>query len=148
MDQIDVSRLTLADAHRLAPLLAAYTQDQKRGAPRAPDEYYAELLLKDPVAEIAGAWRGGRLVGFAVYLDLPDTMTGLRAGQLNDLFVIQDAREQGVGRALVAWLSVEGARRGWEHLRWMVPEKPETARLLAGKIARPGRWTSYLLDLK
>ena len=104
MDKIEVTRLTLADAHRLAPLLAAYTQDQKRGAPRAPDEYYAELLLKDPIAEIAGASRGTRLLGFAVYVDLPDTMTGLRVGQLNDLFVIQDAREQGVGRALVTAL--------------------------------------------
>jgi len=147
MNAIAISRLTLPDAHRLAPLLAAYTQDQKRGAPRAPDEYYAELLLKDPVAEIAGAWQGDRLVGFAVYLDLPDTMTGLRAGLLNDLFVIHDAREQGVGRALVSAVMAEGTRRGWEQLRWVVPEKPETARRLADKIATPGRWSTYVLDL-
>ncbi len=147
MEPIAISRLTLADAHRLAPLLAAYTQDQKRGAPRAPDEYYAELLLKDPVAEIAGAWLGERLVGFAVYLDLPDTMSGLRAGQLNDLFVIHDAREHGAGRALVSSVMAEGERRGWAQLRWTVPEKPETARLLAAKMAKPGRWTNYVLDL-
>ncbi len=147
MDQIAISRLSLADAHKLAPLLAAYTQDQKRGAPRAPDQYYAELLLNDPVAEIAGAWAGERLVGFAVYLDLPDTMTGLRVGQLNDLFVIQDARERGAGRALVSALMAEGERRGWEQLRWMVPDKPDTARLLAAKMAQPGRWTGYVIDL-
>jgi GNAT superfamily N-acetyltransferase len=147
MNAIAISRLALTDAHRLAPLLAAYTQDQKRGAPRAPDEYYAELLLKDQVAEIAGAWLGDRLVGFAVYLDLPDTMTGLRAGQLNDLFVIHDARGQGAGRALVSAVMAEGTRRGWEQLRWMVPEKPEHARRLAEKMAVPGRWSVHVIAL-
>jgi GNAT superfamily N-acetyltransferase len=127
MDKIAVSPLTLADAHDLAPLLAAYTQDRKRGAPRAPDEFYAERLLEDPVAEIVGARRGEDLVGFAVYLDLPDTMTGLRAGQLDDLFVIQDARDQGIGHALIGAIVAEGKKRGWEHLRWMVPAKPPTA---------------------
>ena len=148
MDQIAVRPLALADAHQLAPLLAAYTQDRKRGAPRAPDEYYAELLLKDAVAEIVGAWRSGRLVGFAVYLDLPDTMSGLRAGQLDDLFVIQDARNHGVGHLLVDAIVGEGHKRGWTHLRWMVPEKPPTARKLAEKMAEPGAWENYVVTFE
>ena len=147
MDEIAVRPLALADAHQLAPLLAAYTQDQKRGAPRAPDQYYAELLLKDPVAELVGGWRDGRMVGFAVFLDLPDTMTGARAGQLDDLFVIQDSREQGVGRVLVDAVVAEGRSRGWSHLRWMVPDKPPTARRLAESIAEKGRWDSYVLSV-
>lgn len=147
MEKIAIARLTLTDAHALAPLLAAYTQDRKRGAPREPDEYYAERLLEDPVAEILGARAGDRLVGFAVYLDLPDTMTGLRAGQLDDLFVIQDSREKGVGHALVNGVLAEGARRGWEHLRWMVPAKPPAAALLAEKIAKRGPWTGYILPV-
>jgi GNAT superfamily N-acetyltransferase len=145
MDEIAVRPLRLADAHQLAPLLAAYTQDQKRGAPRPPDQYYAELLLKDPVAEIVGAWQNGRLVGFAVYLDLPDTMSGLRAGQLDDLFVIQDAREHGIGHVLVEAVVAQGEKRGWTHLRWMVPGKPTTARLLAEKMAEKGPWESYVV---
>lgn len=147
MERIAVTRLALADAHDLAPLLAAYTQDRKRGAPREPDRYYAERLLDDPVAEIVGAWRDGRLVGFAVYLDLPDTMTGLRAGQLDDLFVLQDAREQGIGQGLVAAIVAEGEKRGWQHLRWMVPAKPPAARQLADKMAERGPWTGYILPI-
>ena len=147
MDEVAVRPLTLADAHPLAPLLAAYAQDRERGAPRAPDEYYAELLLKDPVAEIVGARRNGRLVGFAVYLDLPDTMSGLRAGQLDDLFVIQDARDRGVGRLLVDAIIAEGEKRGWAHLRWMVPDKPPSARRLAEKMAERGSWQTHIVRI-
>ena len=148
MDEVTVRPLVLADAHHLAPLLAAYAQHRKRGAPGAPDEYYAELLLKDPVAEIVGAWRGGRLVGFAVYLDLPDPMSGLRAGQLDDLFVAHEAADRGVGRLLADAIVAEGEKRGWPHLRWMVPEQPPSVRRIAEKVAEPGRWQSYIIRIE
>lgn len=147
MAGIAVSKLDLADAHELAPLVAASVQDRKRGAPRAPDEYYAELLLKDRTAEIIGARLDGRLVGYAVFFDLPDTMTGMRTGQLDDLFVIQDARGQKIGRALIDALAAEGERRGWLQIRWMVPEKPVTARRFAERLAKEGGWLTYSVAL-
>lgn len=147
MAEIDVSRLDLADAHELAPLVAASVQDRKRGAPRPPDQYYAELLLKDRTAEIFGARLDGRLVGYAVFFDLPDTMTGMRTGQLDDLFVIQDARGRKIGQALIDALATEGERRGWLQLRWMVPEKPATARRLAERLADSGGWLTYSVAL-
>jgi GNAT superfamily N-acetyltransferase len=148
MDPIETSRLTLADAHALAPLVAAYTQDRKRGAPRAADEYYAELLLKDRAAEILGARIGGRLVGFAVFFDMPDTMTGMRAGQLDDLYVDHDARGKGAGRALIDALVAEAKRRGWTQLRWVVPEKPAGARRLAERFAEPAGVANYVIRIE
>lgn len=147
MPSIAVARLALKDAHELAPLIAASVQDRKRGAPRAPDQYYAELLLKDRTAEIIGARLDGRLVGYAVYFDLPDTMTGMRTGQLDDLFVIQDARGRRVGHALIDALAAEGEKRGWLQIRWMVPEKPASARRLAEQLARSGGWLTYSVPL-
>jgi GNAT superfamily N-acetyltransferase len=147
MAEIVVSKLDLADAHELAPLVAASVQDRKRGAPRAPDQYYAELLLKDRTAEIIGARFDGRLVAYAVFFDLPDTMTGMRTGQLDDLFVIQDARGRKIGQALIAALAAEGERRGWQQIRWMVPEKPATARRFAERLARSGGWLTYSVAL-
>ena len=143
MAEIAVATLALKDAHEVAPLLAASVQDRKRGAPRAPDQYYAELLLKDRTAEIIGARFEGRLVGYAVFFDLPDTMTGMRTGQLDDLFVIQDARGRKIGQALIEALAAEGERRGWRQIRWMVPEKPATARRLAERLAKSGGWLTY-----
>ena len=45
--QIDIGPIHLRDALKLAPLIAAYGQALKRGAPRRPDQYYAEQLLQD-----------------------------------------------------------------------------------------------------
>jgi GNAT superfamily N-acetyltransferase len=148
MSEIDIRRLAMTDAHDLAPLVAAYAQDRKRGAPRRPDHYYAELLLTDRTAEIIGARQGGKLVGFAVFFDLPDTMTGMRAGQLDELYVDHDARSQGIGRALVDALAEEGRQRGWTHLRWMVPKKPASAGRLAEALAEPGEWANYAIRIE
>jgi GNAT superfamily N-acetyltransferase len=145
MDEVAVRRLAATEAHHLAPLLAAYTQERKRGGPREPDQLYAETLLKDPVAEFLGAWQGDRLVGFTAFLDIPEPMSGLRAGQLEELFVLPAVREHGVGRVLVDAVIAEGRRRNWTHLRWMVPDKPPAARKLAEKLADRGDWESYVV---
>jgi GNAT superfamily N-acetyltransferase len=148
MSEIEIAGLSMADAHELAPRIAAYAQERKRGAPRSPDEYYAELLLEDRTAEILGAWSAGRLVGFAIFFDLPDTITGMRVGQVDDLFVIQDARGRGAGKALVDALAAEGAKRGWTELRWVVPDKPPEARRLAAKLAERSPRTSYVIRIE
>lgn len=144
---IAVSRLEMSDAHELAPLIAAYAQDRKRGAPRAADEFYAELLLKDRMAEMVGARLDGELVGFALFFDLPEAISGMRAGQLEDLFVAQSARGRRIGQTLVAAVGEEGRRRGWSHIRWMVPERPATARRLAERLAEKGGWANYRIDV-
>lgn len=147
MNDVAVTPLTLADAHELAPLVAAYAQELKRGAPRAPDEFYAELMLKDRTAELLGARLAGRLVAFAVFFDLPDTISGMRRGQLDELFVAQDARGRRIGEQLISALTEEGRKRGWSHLRWMVPEKPATARLLAERLAERGHWQNFVIQV-
>jgi GNAT superfamily N-acetyltransferase len=147
MAEVAVSKLSLHDAHELAPLLAACVQERKRGAPRAPDQFYAELLLKDRTAEILGARIGGVLVGFAVFFDLPDTMTGMRTGELDELFVLQEMRGRKIGQALIAALAAEGKARGWSEIRWMVPEKPAGARRLAERLARSGGWLAYSVEI-
>jgi len=97
--------------------------------------------------KVRGARVGGALVGYAVFFDLPDTMTGMRTGQLDDLFVIQAARGRKVGQALIDALAAEGERRGWQQIRWMVPEKPVTARRFAERLARSGGWLTYTVAL-
>jgi len=148
MSDIEIVRLTFTDAHELAPLIAACVQDRKRGAPRRPDDYHAELLLSDRAAELLGARIGGKLVGFALFFDIPDTMTGMRTGQLEELYVDHDSRRKGVGGALIDVLAKEGKARGWAQLRWLVPEKPATARRLAETLAEPGSWLSYAIRIE
>lgn len=140
--------LALGDAHDLAPLLAAYVQEMKRGAPRRPDDYYAEKLLQDKTAEIIGVRLGKKLVGFAIFFDLPHPMTGMRAGQLEDFFVIQDSRGKGASHALIDALVAEGRRRGWLELRWMVPRGAPERHKFAEEMAEPDFASTFVIPIR
>lgn len=143
--QIDISLLRLKEARDLAPLLAAYAQALKRGAPRRPDEFYAETLLQDRTAEVIGARLDGTLVGFAVFTDLPDPVTGLRCGQVDHLYVHHEHRNKGIAKALIDLLAEQAEERGWSRLALNAPRQPEDGRRLYEQIAAPADWASFVI---
>lgn len=143
--QIDISLLRLKEARDFAPLLAAYAQALKRGAPRRPDEFYAETLLQDRTAEVIGARIDGALVGFAIFTDLPDPVTGLRCGQVDHVYVHHEHRKKGIAKALIDLLADQAEERGWSRLALNAPRQPEDGRRLYEQIAAPADWTSYVI---
>ncbi|WP_428645286.1 GNAT family N-acetyltransferase [Roseibium sp.] len=147
MTKTDIRVLGPENAHQLAPLIAENAQALKRGAPRRPDQYYAERILGDKTAEVIGAYQDDKLIGFAVYFDLPELITGLRIGQMDDIYVHPDYRNMGIGRKMIEHLEVEGKNRGWLHLRWLVPGKNTPAVALYEKIAEPDHRKSYLIPI-
>ncbi|MBD8877521.1 GNAT family N-acetyltransferase [Roseibium polysiphoniae] len=147
MSKTEIKALSSADAHKLAPLIAENAQALKRGAPRRPDEYYAERILADKTAEVIGAYEGDQLIGFSVFFDLPELITGLRIGQLDDIYVLPNFRNQGIGRKMIESLEAEGKKRGWLHLRWLVRDKEAPAVALYEKIAEPDRVRSYIIPI-
>lgn len=143
--QFDISLLRLKDARELAPLIAAYAQALKRGAPRRPDEFYAESLLQDRTAEIMGARLDGDLVGCAIFTDLPDPISGLRCGQVDHLYVHHDHRKKGIAKALIDLLADQAEERGWSRLTLNAPRHPEDGRKLYEQVAAPSEWTSHVI---
>ena len=143
--QIDIALLRLKDARDLAPLIASYAQALKRGAPRRPDEFYAESLLQDRTAEIMGARLDNVLVGFAIFTDLPDPVIGLRCGQVDHLYVHHDHRKKGIAKALVDLLADQAEERGWSRLVLNAPRQPEDGRKLYEQIAAPSEWSSHVI---
>lgn len=143
----DIRTLGPDDALHLAPLIAEYAQAQKRGAPRRPDQFYAERILNDSTAKVLGAFKGQDLVGFAIYFDLPEIITGLRVGQLDEIYVRPENRQTGVARKIVETLVSEGQSRGWLELRWIVPGKNAPAVALYDKIAEPAGWKGYVIPI-
>ena len=143
--QIDISQLRLRDARPLAPLLAGYAQALKRGAPRRPDEFYAEKLLQDRTAEVMGARLDGELVGFCIFTDLPEPVSGMRAGMVDHIYVHHDHRQKGIAKALIDVLSDQAEERGWSKLVLNAPRQPEDGRKLYEQIAAPADWTSFII---
>lgn len=143
--KIDINLLRLKDARELAPLIAAYAQSLKRGAPRRPDEFHAETLLQDRAAQLLGAWLDGRLVGFVVFFDLPDPVSGRRVGQIDHLFVHHEQRRKGIARAMLDVLSEEGESRGWSRMVLNAPRQPEEGRKLYESLATSADWLSFVV---
>lgn len=143
--EIEISALRLKDAGVLAPLIAQYGQSLKRGAPRRPDQYYAEQLLQDRNAEFLGAILDGELVGFILYYDLPEPVSGKRAGQCDHLYVHHEHRGKGIAKAMVDVLADQAEERGWSKLILNAPHSPESGRKIFEKLAAPADWHSYVL---
>lgn len=141
-----VPRLGTNDAGRLAPLVAEYSAAMLDHDLAAIDEGYVARLIAERVVEVAGAEVDGVLVGFALYYDLPEAISGRRAGQLDDLYVSPAARGRGVAAELVGHLVREGVARGWIHLRWMAPER-SPAHALYERIAERAPWRSYVVRI-
>ena len=143
--QIEISQLRLRDAHQFAPLLAGYAQALKRGAPRRPDDFYAEALLQDRVAEVLGARIDGELVGFLIYVDMPEPVSGMRCGVVDHVYVHHGHRNKGIAKALVDLLADQADERGWSKLILNAPRQPEDGRKLYEQIAAPADWTSFII---
>jgi GNAT superfamily N-acetyltransferase len=142
---IDIKLLRLNDARDLAPLIAAYAQSLKRGAPRRPDEFHAETLLQDRAAQLLGAWLDGKLVGFLVFFDLPDPVSGMRFGQVDHLFVHHAHRRKGIARAMLDVLSEEGESRGWSRMVLNAPRQQAEGRKLYESLASAANWMSFVI---
>lgn len=143
--EIEIRELRLKDAHALAPLIAAYAQALKRGAPRRPDDYYAEQLLQDRAAQFLGALIDGELVGFLMFYDLPEPVSGLRAGQSDHIYVHHDHRGKGIAKALVDVLADQAEHRGWSKLILNAPANAQSGRQVFEAVAQRGDWTGYVL---
>lgn len=142
---IDIALLRLKDALEFAPLLAAYAQALKRGAPRRPDKFYAESLLQDRTAEVLGARIDGQLVGFAIFTDMPEPVSGMRCCACDHIYVHHEHRAKGIAKALIDVLADHAEERGWTRLMLNAPRQPEDGRKLYEQIAAPADWTSFVI---
>ncbi|KZL20144.1 Acetyltransferase (GNAT) family protein [Pseudovibrio axinellae] len=147
MADLSYRALNPADAPNLAPLIAQNAQALKRGAPRRPDEVFAERLIDDKSIELIGAFEAETLVGFAAFFDIPDLVSGLRIGQLDDIYVVPEQRHKGIGRTLVEELSKIGQDRDWVHVRWLVPNKNKVDNSLFENLAEPGDKDSLIVPI-
>jgi len=146
--KVAVRALVPADAGALAHLLARYGAALRHEAEAGPpDAAAAARLLDDPVAELLGAFICEELVAFAVFFDLPEAISGHRAGQLDDLYVAPEARGGRLAQHLVEAVAALGRTRGWVQLRWLAPQDGAEARRAYDRFAEPAPWASYVLWL-
>ena len=99
-----------------------------------------QLVARDP---------DGTPQGFATIFWTWQTLYAARVGVLNDLFVVPQARGEGVGRALIMAGLQRCRDRGVAKLAWeTAPDNVAAQRLYDGLGAEKSTWLTYELDAR
>jgi GNAT superfamily N-acetyltransferase len=122
------------------PLWRGYLDFYRTSVPQETyDTTWARL--HDPAEPMAllGAYVGGQVRGIVHYLYHRSCWTIANYCYLQDLFVAEDSRKLGLGRALIEAVYKEAGAAGASRVYWLTHETNTTARALYDRLAdRPG----------
>jgi GNAT superfamily N-acetyltransferase len=148
-EQPEVAPVSAARFEELLPLIADY-QRFYRAEPDSDRnrDFFRRFLAPSEDGLLLGA-RGEE--GFFGYACLYWHFSSTRAKEavlMNDLFVVAEARGQGVGRALIEASAAVGRERGAVALEWSTEPGNATAqRLYDATGAERSEWVSYEIEL-
>lgn len=108
----------------------------------------AQLSNPQPPFEAVLAEKEGKAVGFAVFDPTYSTWQGRQGMWLEDLFVLPEARGQGIGARLLAHLAAIANGRGYGRLHWFALESNKRGlAFYEGLGAKPmNGWNACRLD--
>jgi GNAT superfamily N-acetyltransferase len=99
-------------------------------APEVTAATWARLMDKASPVKARLAEVDGQVRAFAIHLHHPSTWVATEDCYLEDLFVADAARGQGLGRALIDDLIALARAKGWSRLYWHTDEDNTRARAL------------------
>ena len=139
-----IAPLTAADYDAWRPLWEAYLRFYEASLPPAVTET-TWTRLNDPAEPMfaLGAFAGARLVGIVHYLFHRSCWSIADYCYLQDLFVAEEARGHGIGRALIEAVASEARAAGASRVYWLTQEGNTTARALYDRVAKRSGFIQY-----
>jgi GNAT superfamily N-acetyltransferase len=149
MAEVDVRPVNAVEIEQALPLIAAYQTFY--GA--EPDiernrQFFSRFIDPSEDGLLLGAWVDGSMAGFATLYWFFSSTKAAESVLMNDLFVRDDIRGNGIGRALIQRALGEARRRGAAHLEWFTAPDNATAQRLYDSVPGAGRsiWYAYEID--
>ena len=129
----------------LVRALASY--EHMEDAVVATPELYREWLFEKKIARVLLAIDGERAVGFALFFYNFSTWLGRAGIYLEDLFVLEEYRGQGIGKKLLKSLAAIAVSEGCGRLEWACLDwnEPSIAFYRAHGAVSMDEWTTYRL---
>ncbi len=148
--EVEIAPIAVEEFERVLPLIAAY---QRFYEVEAVDEernrtFFRRFLAPSEDGLLLGARRDGELVGFACLYWHFSSLAAAETVLMNDLYVDEATRGQGVGRALIEASAAVARERGATCLEWATaPDNHTAQRLYDSTGARRSEWVEYELGL-
>jgi GNAT superfamily N-acetyltransferase len=132
MEGLRIEPIVAAQMDELLPLIADYQRfyeveeiDDERN--RA---FFSRFLAPSDDGLLIGACDGELLLGYACLYWTFTSLVPAEIVLMNDLYVVPEARGQGVGRALIEASVAVARERGANHLQWVTAPDNEVAQRL------------------
>lgn len=136
------------DAGILNEMVGAFAAYERLPNHSSVEALHAELSRPDRVMEAVLAFRGATPVGFAVFFQTYSTFIARRGLYLEDIYVREDARNQGVATALLRFIAKIAVERNFGRVEFTVLLWNTVAIEFFEKLgATPtSAWTTYRLS--
>ena len=142
--------MSAEDLGDLLPLMRAYCDFYEASPPDGQLLALSHALLDDPDQEgvqLIARDGAGRAAGFATVYWSWSTTTACRMGVMNDLFVSESARGQGLADRLIEACRAQCASRGARKLTWQTAPDNLRAQAVYERIGGTReQWVDYWLD--
>lgn len=141
---LDIRPVTAADHAAWLPLWQGYQRFYHSDIPEAVSAITWQRFL-DPAEPMhaALAWRDGVAIGLVHWIFHRSCWTTGDYCYLQDLYVADDVRGGGVGRALIEHVYAEAQAAGASRVHWLTQEDNTQARLLYERIASRSGFIQY-----
>lgn len=118
--ELEIAPIVDDEFEQVLPLIAAYQRfyeveeiDEERNR-----TFFRRFLAASEDGLLLGARREGRLVGYACLYWHFSSLEAAESVLMNDLYVIEDARGEGIGRALIEASAEVARERGAPYVEW------------------------------
>jgi GNAT superfamily N-acetyltransferase len=143
-----IAPISAEEFEELLPLIAAYQRfyeveeiDEERNR-----TFFRRFLAPSEDGLLLGARREGRLVGYACLYWHFSSLEAVESVLMNDLYVSEEVRGHGVGRALIEATTEVARERGAPFVEWSTaPDNHTAQRLYDSTGAERSEWFSYEL---
>jgi GNAT superfamily N-acetyltransferase len=148
MAELRIEPIAEGQFETLLPMIAAYQRFYKAEDIREDRnrEFFRRFLAPSDDGMLIGAWRGDRLVGYACLYWHFSSTKAVESVLMNDLYVDEGARGEGLGRALIEAAAEAARERGAPILEWSTaPDNATAQRLYDSTGATKSTWIDYSL---
>jgi GNAT superfamily N-acetyltransferase len=146
--ELRIEPITESNFEALLPLIAAY-QDFYEAKDVSTDRnrsFFRRFIAPNDEGKLLGAWRDDELAGYACLYWSFSSTKAVETVLMNDLFVAEGARGDGIGRALIEASAKVARERGAHGLEWSTdPDNARAQALYDSLGAERSTWIEYEL---